>query len=194
MEQYKVKSFSIPKIKDISEKAIEVHLGLYEGYVNNLNSHYEALKNCDGDPLVLSALTRRIGFELAGIKNHELYFETLEGGANPLNENSDLSNTIKKEFGSQESFINCIKHKASIMRGIGWVIVVYDINNDQIHMLWVTDHELGNVNLPAIIALDMWEHSYMVDYMPADKGKYIDAYINAINWEKVSEIFSNFKK
>ena len=194
MKQYKAKSFSIPKIEGISEKAIEIHLELYKGYVNNLNSHYEALKNCNEETLVLSALTRRLGFELAGIRNHELYFEALEDGPKSLNENSDLSNTIKKGFGSHELFINCIKHEASIMRGIGWVIVVYDINEDQLHMLWVTDHELGNVNLPAVIALDMWEHSYMVDYTPKEKGKYIDAYINAINWEKVSETFSSFQK
>ena len=102
---------------------------------------------------------------------------------------SELYTKIKAQFGSIEGLIKGIRTTAVEMRGIGWVIAVYDKKEDFIHILWVSDHELGNVNLPAIIALDMWEHSYMIDYLPADKAKYVDAYLGAINWEVISDKF-----
>ena len=78
MTEYSAKEFSIPVIEGISPKTIEVHLGLYNGYVTNLNTHYKKIKELkEQDPentLVISALTRRITFELAGVRNHEHYF------------------------------------------------------------------------------------------------------------------------
>ena len=193
MKKYNAKQFSIPPIEGISEKAIEVHLGLYNGYVTNLNAHYEKIqelqKQNQENTLVISALTRRIAFELAGVRNHEHYFGALEEGPSEPAETSTLAALVKEQYESFDSFKNHIKDTAEIMRGIGWIIVAYDKTRDALHTYWTVDHELGNVNLPAIIAIDMWEHAYMIDYLPADKGKYISAYLNAINWKKIEEQF-----
>ena len=191
MNPYEPKTFNIPTIDGISDRAVAVHLGLYEGYVKNLNAHYTAIQGSKDNETV-SALTRRISFELAGVVNHERYFGALEGGPTPI-PNGALKTCVEKTFGSFDTFIKCIKHETAIMRGIGWVVVAYDQTRDQIHMLWVSDHELGNVNLPSVLSLDMWEHSYMVDYEPKDKGKYVDAYLNAVNWETVASTFDTFK-
>ena len=193
MKEYKPQEFSIPDVKGISKKTIEVHLGLYGGYVTNLNTHYKKIQELCKDPdnkEAISALTRRIPFELAGIRNHEHYFGALENGAKPLPDSAGLSKLVHEQFGSFESFRTCIENTATMMRGIGWAMVAYDKTRNVLHMYWIVDHELGTVNLPTVLAIDMWEHSYMIDYLPTDKGKYVAAYLDAINWEKVEEQFS----
>lgn len=198
MKQYQKKNFNIPNIKGISEKALEIHLGLYEGYVKNLNTHYSALKNSCGAnesaTLIAPALTRRISFELAGVLNHEKYFEAIEGGAVQLTSGTSLETSIDENFGNIDTFKICIQKTAMLMRGIGWVLVVYDKNEKAFHIIWVSDHELGNVNLPIVIALDMWEHAYMVDYAPSEKKEYVDAYLNAINWNVIEKNFDSIIK
>ena len=193
MKEYTTKEYTIPTIEGISKKTIETHLGLYNGYVTNLNTHYEKIRELqEQDPentLVMSALTRRITFELAGIRNHEYYFSALEEGPSGPSDTSALAALIKEQHGSFESFIKHIQGVAGMMRGVGWVMVAYDRTRDTLHTYWIVDHELGNVNLPTILAIDMWEHSYMIDYLPADKGNYVTAYLNAINWKKVEENF-----
>lgn len=193
MKEYKAKEFTIPTIEGISEKSIEVHLGLYRGYITNLNAHYKKIKEvCEKDQdntLTVSALTRRITFELAGVRNHEHYFGALEGGASTPNDSSAFSMLVKEQFRSFDSFINCIKHTAAVMRGVGWIMVAYDKTRDALHMYWIVDHELGNVNLPTILAIDMWEHAYMIDHLPADKGNYVTAYLQAVNWKTVEKQF-----
>ena len=193
MKQYEVKTFSIPKVDGISEKAMEIHLGLYAGYVKNLNAHYATLRSlCEkgpGDPTVLSAVTRRIGFELAGVLNHECFFSALENGPSACTEGSPLHAQVIKQFGSFDGFVNGVKKTAEVMRGIGWVLVVHDKEKETLHIVWVSDHELGNVNLPVVLAVDMWEHAYLLDYVPAEKGSYVDAYLQAVNWKTVEDTF-----
>ena len=196
MEEYKAKTFTIPKVEGISEKTMEVHLGLYAGYVKNLNLHYEAIeilqeqesKNMYITPTI-AALTRRISFELAGVVNHELFFGALEGGPAELPKGGDLYRVITKQYHSLDAFTDHILKMTKEIRGVGWVIVTYDKERDALHNLWVCDHELGNVNLPALLAIDMWEHAYLMDYLPAEKGKYAQMYLNAINWETVEKTF-----
>ena len=196
MEGYKARTFNIPKVEGISEKTMEVHLGLYAGYVKNLNLHYEALKILEEQESknmyvapTITALTRRISFELAGVMNHELFFEVLEGGPAELSKSGNLYDAIKKQYGSFDAFTDHILKMSVEMRGIGWVLVTYDKEREVLHALWVCDHELGNVNLPALLAIDMWEHAYLMDYLPAEKGKYAEVYLNAINWKTVEKTF-----
>ena len=193
MKEYQPMEFTLPSVEGISEKTIETHLGLYRGYVTNLNTQYQKIREVcaqEGDTTaIVSALTRRIPFELAGVVNHERYFGALVGGAIPLNEESAFGVLIREQFGSLDGFKQAIQHTASVMRGVGWVIAVYDSTRSALHIYWVVDHELGNVNLPTVFALDMWEHSYMLDYLPSDKGKYVTAYLNAVNWHSVEQQF-----
>jgi Fe-Mn family superoxide dismutase len=52
---------------------------------------------------------------------------------------------------------------------------------------WIDEHQIGQlVDLDIILALDMWEHSYLIDYVSSEKNKYIDAFFTNLNWETVS--------
>ena len=191
MTNYEEKKFNIPELKGISKKAVEEHLKLYAGYVKNTNNVFmqtaELAKN-PGTAYASSETQRRLGVEFDGMRNHEYYFALFEGGAKPLSEKSPLKIAIEKEFGSFENWLNAFKTLA-MTRGPGWAILYKD--GDRLLNSWVDEHHLGQLTgLSPVIALDMWEHAYMIDYVPADKKKYIEAFFENINWEVAEKFFS----
>jgi Fe-Mn family superoxide dismutase len=183
----------LPKLEGISEEQIKVHLGLYEGYVKHVNLIMSMSKmysgtDDEGGKYSLSEFRRRFGFEFDGMRTHEYYFEQFEGekGGNP---ESGLAKAAHEKYGSGEEFIAHIKQVAAT-RGIGWVVVYYDKIGKQLHTVFVGDHELGQLSgLPIMLALDLWEHAYMVDYKPAEKKNYIDAFFANLNWGVVEKRF-----
>ena len=59
----------------------------------------------------------------------------------------------------------------------------------------MTNHELGHLaGLPIILAFDLWEHAYMVDYVPAEKKNYVDALFENLNWSVVEKRFDDAMK
>jgi len=190
---YTAKQFNLGELKGISEKQIKVHLALYEGYVKHVNLIGEklaALKEADaeGNAYVMAELRRRFAFEFDGMRMHEYYFEQFEGekGGDPA---SALAKAAEAKYGSGENFLKHIKEVAE-SRGIGWVVVYYDPIGKLLQTVFVADHEVGQLaGLPIILALDLWEHAYMVDYVPADKKNYIDAFFDNINWSVMERRF-----
>lgn len=189
---YQTKIFNIPPLEGISEKQIKVHLDLYEGYVKHVNLIMEKLKTIEGDTaedIYLAAeLRRRFAFEFNGMRMHEYYFEQFEdtkgGGLS-----STFATVVAGKYGSEENFIKHIK-KVSGSRGIGWVVVYSDQRTKTLHTIFVNDHEIGQLSgLPILVALDLWEHAYMVDYVPAEKKNYIDAFFSNLNWRIVEKRF-----
>ncbi|HAQ02290.1 MAG: Superoxide dismutase (Fe) [Candidatus Nomurabacteria bacterium GW2011_GWD2_36_14] len=194
METFTAKTFSIPKLSGISEKTIEEHLKLYKGYVNNANLIFNKIYELKGDPVgnafVLGELERRFGFEFDGMRNHEYYFSSLSGGKKEINKDGDLYRKIEKEWGSFDNFLMHFKFVATT-RGIGWTILYYDKMTDKLIISWVDEHHLGQLTgLSPVVALDMWEHAYYLDYIPAEKKNYIEAFFANLNWEIVEEYFN----
>jgi Fe-Mn family superoxide dismutase len=190
---YTTKTFNLPVLTGLSEKQIKVHLGLYEGYVKNVNLVMEkinALKaaDADGNAYLIAELRRRFAFEFDGMRMHEYYFEQFEGGTTPVNPDSMLASAAALKYGEQ-GLVAHIKEVAGT-RGIGWVVVYSDPIGKTLHTVFVGDHELGQLaGLPVLLALDMWEHAYMVDYMPTEKKNYIDAFFANLNWSVVEKRF-----
>lgn len=186
---YTAKTFTLPELPGISAEQIKVHLALYEGYVKHVNLILDKMAAArEVDPYLGAELRRRLAFEFCGMRMHEYYFEQFTGtkGGSP---DSALATAAAQKYGSGENFIAHIKEVAGT-RGIGWVVVYYDAGGDTLHTVFVGDHELGQLaGLPIILALDMWEHAYMVDYRPADKGKYIDAFLENTDWSVVEARF-----
>jgi superoxide dismutase, Fe-Mn family len=189
--QYTEQSFNLPEMSGLSAKQIDVHLKLYAGYVKNVNAimgKIEELKSdSEKNALALSELKRRFGFEFDGMKLHELYFEALGGDGQTA---GSLADALAKQWGSFEAWQNEF-HALGMMRGIGWVLLAYDPKAQIFHNVWVSDHELGHLaTLPVLLAMDMWEHAFMVDYVPAQKGDYIGAFMKNLKWAKIEERFS----
>ncbi len=188
MKTFTEQKFNIPKLKGISEKTVEEHLKLYAGYVKNANliqsmiEMYGKVDAEDGKYSVME-ITRRFSFEFNGMRNHELYFSHFEGGPQPLSSDSPL---IQAGFDLE-------KFKAlALTRGVGWAMLVWDPVSKQLLNNWVDEQHLGQLSsCTPILALDMWEHSYVADYQPSGKKNYVEDFFADLNWSTVEQ---NFKK
>ncbi len=194
---YQTKTFNIPSIEGISEKQVQVHLGLYEGYVKHANFIMEKLKTLKGevenDDYFAAELRRRFAFEFNGMRMHEYYFEQFEG-VKSGDPSSTLVVVAAEKYGSGENFIRHVKEVAG-SRGTGWVVVYSDPGAKTLHTIFVNDHEIGQLaGLPILLALDLWEHAYMVDYVPKEKKNYIDAFFANLNWRVVEKRFEESMK
>lgn len=181
--------FEIPKLKGISEKNIEEHLKLYAGYVKNANLILEKIeelsKDADKNAYLLGELSRRFSFEFNGIYNHEYYFEQFEGGHKPHSLESDLKKKIEEQWGSFDNWLQKFKILATT-RGIGWAMLYFDSGTKTLINSWVDEQHLGQLNgCETILALDMWEHSFVADYHPSGKKNYIEDFFANINWQIV---------
>jgi len=192
---YKPKSFPLSGLKGISDKTLETHFKLYEGYVKQTNELSEKVAELLGKGKVdqdqfpdYSELKRRLGFEYNGMVLHEYYFENLKknaGGDPPRT--SPIYRQAESTFGDynlwKADFIGIGK-----MRGVGWAICYQDPGNGRLSNHWITLHETGNVaGYKPILVMDVWEHAYLFDYKPADRPKYIEAFFANIDWKTVDQ-------
>lgn len=186
---YTAKTFSLPELSRLSPKQLEVHLALYEGYVKHTNLIIEKIEqlrseNATENAYLINELRRRLGFEFDGMRMHEYYFEQLEGGVQPIASGS-FATLAEERYGSWDGFIAHL-HEVAGTRGIGWVVVYFDPTVRALHTAFVNDHELGQLSgLPIMLAIDLWEHAFMVDYIPAQKKSYVEAYLENVNWQVV---------
>ncbi|HEY4510777.1 MAG TPA: Fe-Mn family superoxide dismutase [Candidatus Paceibacterota bacterium] len=183
---YTEQSFDLPVLQDISPKQTDVHLKLYQGYVKFFNHlreiETELMKDAEKNAYALSEVHRRLSFEFDGMRMHELYFAQWEKGPETLTAGGSLEQTLMKQFGSITAWENIFK-SVGLMRGIGWTVLYYDDKVGEFLNVWVGDHEVGQLaGVPIILAMDMWEHAYMVDYTPAEKKNYIEAFFKNLNW------------
>ena len=194
------KKFTIPELVGISQKTIEEHLKLYSGYVKSANLILEKIEGLRGtseevtkNTYLISELQRRFSFEFDGMRNHEYYFEQFEGGAKSISEQSELVDKIKETWGSVDAWLLRFKEIA-MTRGIGWAVLYFDKETNTLNHSWVEEQHLGHLTgAKVILALDMWEHSYMLDYVPSEKKKYVEAFFENLNFSVVEKRFAEVR-
>ena len=188
MTTYTETKFPLPPMRGLSQKQIDAHLGLYAGYVKNVNFLREKIEELKAEPeknaLALSELTRRMAFEWNGMRLHEYYFENLGETSAPPNV---FIQKISERWGTYDSWKNEFI-ALGLMRGIGWVLLCIDEKTNIAFNIWVSDHEVGHlVGVKVILAMDVWEHAYLLDYLPSERKKYIDAFMENIAWNAVAK-------
>lgn len=196
--KFEPRSFNIPKLKGISETNIREHLKLYEGYVNNANLVLQRLAEYEQDLeenlYMIGELGRRFSFEFNGMRNHEVYFSSLEDGPKKLTDAGILKEALTKEWGSFENWLSSLKTLA-LTRGIGWAALYYDRVSGRLINSWIDEQHMGQLqNSAMIFGIDMWEHAYVFDYQPSGKKKYIEDFISNVNWESVERNFDDAAK
>ncbi len=193
MKQFEEKKFNIPELKGISAKTIEEHLKLYAGYVKHLNLVHEIVENSANPEYARRETYRRQAFEFDGMRNHEYYFESFEGGPKVVSEESALYKKIVEWTGTFDMFMTIFKNLATT-RGIGWAMLGYDKKTDRLIQYWVDEQHFGHLTgVSPVLALDMWEHSYVADYQPSGKKQYVEDFFANLNWSKIEENFENAK-
>jgi superoxide dismutase, Fe-Mn family len=184
---YTPKKWDLSGLQGISDETLQIHFGLYEGYVKNTNTLNERIaelrgagKNSGADP-GYAELVRRLGWEFNGMRLHEYYFDNLTTKPKALT-SGKLYELAGASFGSFEAWQ---KDLAAIgaMRGIGWAIAFHDGPSDSIVNIWIGDHNINELaGCEPILVMDLWEHAYFRDYKPAEKGKYIEAFLAHVDW------------
>ncbi|TSC61651.1 MAG: superoxide dismutase, Fe-Mn family [Parcubacteria group bacterium Athens0416_74] len=192
---YTAKTFTIPDLDGISKKSVDEHIGLYQGYVNNFNAitsaAVELMSDAEKHAHAISELWRRRSFEFDGMRLHEYYFEQLEGGTSAPNPSSPFGKQIALEYpmggdGQPQLVLKNIGN----MRGPGWALLYWDPVGKCFQTGFSGEQHQGHfVSLPIILALDVWEHAYLLDYGTKGKGSYIDAFFKNINWSVVEKRF-----
>jgi superoxide dismutase, Fe-Mn family len=189
---YEARKFDLTAVTGLSQRAIELHLELYEGYVkafNTLLAEQRAAFPPAGEaaaPLDLAGHARRFAFEYNGIVLHELFFEALGAPASTSPDKQGvLAEAAERSFGGLEQWM---QHAAELakLRGIGWVVCVREASSNRIYNCWVDLHHLMvPANTEVILALDLWEHAYLLDFAPSQRGKYFELLWNSVDWNKV---------
>ena len=192
-QSYQVKEFNLSHLNGISDQTLEMHFKLYAGYVKATNQLSEMISGFFKDGKVdqeevpaYSELTRRLGFEYNGMVLHEYYFGNLkQGGGGDPDRGSAFFKAVESSFGSYElwkaDFVGIGK-----MRGVGWAICYQDPEQGRLSNHWITLHQIGNVaGFNPVLVMDVWEHAYLLDYMPAERPKYIEAFCSNIDWQAV---------
>jgi len=193
MQKFIEQKFNIGELKGISEKNIEEHLKLYAGYVKNSNLIIDKISeyavDLEKNAFVIGELQRRFGFEFNGMRNHEYYFKSLEGGAKSLPEDSQFKLMLEKQV-NFDKWLSGFKVIA-MTRGIGWAILYWDKETKQLMHTWVDEQHLGQLGgLDWVLGIDMWEHAFVYDYPTSEKKKYIEAFFENLNWEVIEENFN----
>ena len=190
---YKPRQFDLSGLNGISDKTLELHFKLYEGYVKETNNLSERIAKfledgkVDQDEMpAYSELTRRLGFEYNGMVLHEYYFGNMrrQGTGDPAKD-SNFIKAAEQSFGSYDiwkaDFVGIGK-----MRGVGWAMCYQNPANGRLSNHWITLHETGNVSgFTPVLVMDVWEHAFLLDYMPAERPKYIEAFFSNIDWDAV---------
>jgi Fe-Mn family superoxide dismutase len=181
------------ELDGISREAVEAHYKLYEGYVAKRNEILGKLGEVDLASAnqvysEIRALKVELSFAVGGIKNHEIYFEHLGGdGGEP---DGPIGTLIRRDFGSIDAWRSDLK--ASGMAGRGWAWTAYDWDEGRLfNYVGDTQNTYPIWNATPLVALDVYEHAYFLDYR-TDRASYIDAFFDNIDWTVVNNWITQY--
>jgi superoxide dismutase, Fe-Mn family len=174
-------------LEGLSEAQVSAHLALYAGYVKKLNEMEEKLRSTDKSAVnytygEYSELKRRYAVAFNGSYLHQMYFQGLNGSE--TNRSSELEDALKESFGSFEDWEAEIRAAAACTPG--WVVTAVNKVDGKIHNHVMYEHHIAlPIHQEIILALDCWEHAFMIDY-GTKKADYLNTFIANTDWEKMS--------
>ena len=185
-------SFKPPRLKGLSARLMASH------YENNYGGAVRRLNAIRGELAALNPASAP-GFRLNGLKReeliatnsmllHEIYFDSLGegGGGDP---SGALADVIARDFRSiarwRAEFVAMGK---ALGGGSGWVLLTRSPRDGSLSNVWAADHTHGLAGGTPLLALDMYEHAYHLDF-GASAGAYVDAFMANIAWARVAARF-----
>lgn len=190
---FEAEKLNIDKDKEgFSLKMIQNHFKLYEGYVKKTNEIQEKLETADkkeanGVYSFYGELKREETFAVNGMKLHEYYFAHLSGDGVPK---GNLLKMIERDFGTLEAW-----KEEMVATGIcarGWAILAYDFKDMKLHVYAGDVHNIAVWNCAVLIALDVYEHAYFMDY-GVDRKTYIDSFFKNLDWDMPNKLIADWK-
>jgi Fe-Mn family superoxide dismutase len=187
--------FDPSRIKGLSEKLLVSHYeNNYSGAVKRLNAISAQLAGLDmatAPVFVVNGLKREELIAANSMILHELYFDGLGGEGDPK---GALAEQIAKDFGS------LVRWKAEFAAvgkalggGSGWALLAWSPHDKRLAITWAADHTMTLAGGRPILALDMYEHAYHMDY-GARAAAYVDAVMQAIRWDNAAALFERYSR
>ena len=175
--------FDPQKIRGMSEKILVSHYeNNYGGAVKRLNAIADQLANLDFDKapvFMINGLKREELIATNSMILHEVYFAGL---GDPNQPTGALADAIAQDFGSLERWrTQFIAMGKALGGGSGWVLLTYSPRDKRLINAWASDHTTTLAGGHPILALDMYEHAYHMDF-GAKAADYVTATMAAINW------------
>jgi superoxide dismutase, Fe-Mn family len=200
-----IKSFSLPKLRYdytalapfMSEEQLKLHHDKHhQAYVNGANAIFERLDKArkDSAEIDIKATMKELSFHIGGHMLHSVFWDCMapagKGDGRPSGAIADM---INKEFGSFDRFRMEFSKAANSVEGSGWAVLAMQECVARPLIMQVEKH---NINVypgfRIIMALDVWEHAYYVDYKN-DRAKFVEGFWNVVNWDYANKVASMVK-
>lgn len=183
------------KLPGLSEKLIVSHYeNNYGGAVKRLNAitgQLAALDFAAAPVFVINGLKREELIASNSMILHELYFDSLGTGNGP---EGALKAALERDFGSIEKWrVEFSAMGKAQGGGSGWVLLTWSNRDHKLLNQWAADHTCLLAGATPILALDMYEHSYHMDF-GARAAAYVDACMQNINWNNAAKLFNQCNK
>jgi superoxide dismutase, Fe-Mn family len=182
-------------VKGMSEQLIVSHYeNNYGGAVKRLKQISEQLSGLDfhtAPNFLINGLKREELIATNSMLLHELFFDGLGDESRP---GKELAGAIDRDFGSFERWrAEFVAMGKALGGGSGWVLLSHSPRDGKLVNQWAADHCHTLAGGQPILALDMYEHSYHIDY-GAKTASYVDTFMNAIRWSNADQLFSSLAK
>jgi superoxide dismutase, Fe-Mn family len=187
--------FDPAKVKGLSEKLLVSHYeNNYSGAVKRLNAitaQLAALDVAAAPVFTINGLKREELIAMNSMIIHELYFDSLAGEGDPT---GVLAQAIARDFGSLARWkAEFAATGKALGGGSGWVLLSYSPRDKRLINTWAADHTMTLAGGRPILALDMYEHAYQMDY-GAKAAAYVDGFMQGIRWSNAAALYERFAK
>jgi Fe-Mn family superoxide dismutase len=188
----KLLSFDPATVPGLSERLLRSH------YDNNYSGAVRRLGQIEAQFAALD-VANAPGFQLNGLKReelvawnsmilHEVYFAGFGERAQP---DAALGAAIERDFGSMDRWAQEFSAMGRALGGgSGWVLLTWSPRDNRLVNTWAADHTMILASGTPLLALDMYEHAYHMDF-GASTGGYVDAFMQAFSWRNANELFQN---
>jgi len=183
--------FNPDKIKGLSANLLRSHHdNNYAGTVKKLNAITDQLATlnfAETPAFTVNGLKREEHIAYNSTILHELYFDGIgEASTQPT---GMLAQAIARDFGNLDRWkAEFVATAKGLAGGSGWVILAHAPRDKRLFIHWAGDHAMAPAGCVPLLALDMYEHAYAIDY-GSDAAKYIDAFMQTIKWTNAERLY-----
>jgi Fe-Mn family superoxide dismutase len=182
-------------LNGLSLKLIESHYeNNYGGALRRLNAITEQLESLDfakTPGYVVNGLKREELVALNSTLLHEIYFASLGGDGKP---STTMADALARDFGSVDRWRSeFVAMGNALSGGSGWVLLSYIPRDSRLVNQYAAEHSQAVAGGIPILALDMYEHAYHIDF-GANAKAYVDAFVRNIDWQAVEERYEDASK
>lgn len=183
-------------VPTLSEKTLKNHYeGHYLRYLKQLNQilvnqnfsfSYQApllYRNIDAFPIIIRD---DILFQVGGVLNHELYFQSIS--PNRMEAPEPLKSKLTEKYGGIGQFEDRFFSLAEELPGSGYTFLAVNVSGDLVLLNLANQDSPYMFGMTPILAFDVWEHSYYLDYLN-HRAQYIENMIPFLNYQHINQLY-----